>query len=105
MIVQFYSGKNFEIFFCPRPAYERPDLFRLCPPVHYASPFIYHVPLHSPSLRKNMARASGSANNKSGGGGGGTNGNDPICHTSAQSGLFSNVFRSYSARCLYNFNK
>ena len=26
-------------------------------------PFIEHVPLHSKSLRKNMARASGGANN------------------------------------------
>ena len=45
---------------------ENSDLFRLCPPVRYAPtpthpppPQIkHHVPLHSKSLSKNMARAS-----------------------------------------------
>ena len=37
------------------------DLFRLCPPlpVHFAPPVTDHVSLHSKSLYKNMARASG----------------------------------------------
>ena len=29
------------------------DLFRLCPPVHYAPPLPEHVPLHSKSSCKN----------------------------------------------------
>ena len=33
------------------------------PPVCYAPPVSEHVPLHSKSLCKNMARASGGANN------------------------------------------
>ena len=46
------------------------DLFGLCPPVCYAPPryvmrppVTEHVPLNSKSLFKNMARASGGANN------------------------------------------
>ena len=54
------------------------------PPVRYAPLVTEHVSLHSKSLCKNMARASGGANNMRplsfGGGvgwGGGTNGKDP----------------------------
>ena len=61
------------------------DLFRLCPPpLCYAPPDTEHVPLHSKSLCKNMARASGGggggANNMRSlsWGGGGTNGKDPV---------------------------
>ena len=42
---------------------ENVDLFRLFPlRVRYAPPVTVHVPLHSKSLQKNMARASGVAN-------------------------------------------
>ena len=63
------------------------DLFRLCPPQYVICPRVRkHVPLHSKSLCKNMARASGGANKMGllswggggGGGGGGTNGIDPL---------------------------
>ena len=48
------------------------------PPVRYAPPVREHVPLHSKSLCKNMARASGGANNmRPLSGGGGTNEKDP----------------------------
>ena len=54
-----------------------PPSSTLCPP----PPVTEHVPLHSKSLGKKMARASGGANNAptklGGGGGGGTNGKDP----------------------------
>ena len=41
------------------------DFFRLCPPpLRYAPPVTEDVPLHSESLCKNMARASGGANDK-----------------------------------------
>ena len=41
------------------------DLFRFVPPSQYLllSPFTEHVPLHRKSLRENMARVSGGANN------------------------------------------
>ena len=38
---------------------QKTDLFRLCPPVRYAPPVTEHVSLHSKSLCKNIARASG----------------------------------------------
>ena len=42
---------------------QKVDLFRLCPPpVGYPPPVTEHVPLHSKSSRKNMARASGGPN-------------------------------------------
>ena len=55
------------------------------PPPPPPPPLKDHVPLHSNSLSKNMARALGVANNTHplswGEGGGGTNGKDPIFYT------------------------
>ena len=61
---------------------QQKDLFRLCPPppVRYAPPsYRARMSLHSSSLCKNIARASGVANNMHplSWGGGGTNGKDP----------------------------